>query len=92
MFSVDFSRADVCGIYFSGHDNHIVLRAKEDTDEDYIMYILLHELDHWAQDMYLDFKDRTTNTIRHSTATKPVPFVERINRYPTKGWGMKEER
>ena len=59
--------------------------------DDELIYLLLHELDHWAQDIGLTPEER--EWVQRKYLEKEVnkhleddPFLERINAYPFGGW------
>jgi|WetSurSiteA1Bulk_404760.scaffolds.fasta_scaffold131921_1 hypothetical protein len=77
--------------------NYIAIRASGDVTEDEIIYDILHETDHWAQFAFLD-DDEMRKTIMRYREFKPekhkrehAPFIERINRYKSVGWGFEKD-
>lgn len=85
----------IVGFYFDGEFNSVEIRAPPKADEKEILYILLHELDHWAQYMFLTHaeceKVMKNSSRKLSGFTPSKPFVERVNAFPSKGWGLYAE-
>ena len=80
---------------FEPENNIICFRLENMTDDDDFIYSLLHEIDHWAQFMFLDNVEiyiapglfEMNDTERRAYA----PLIEKINCFPVMGWGYAQE-
>ena len=65
-----------------------------DMPEEYWMNMICHEIDHWAQGLYLKehVKWRIQETYHNSIKANKVPFTEKVNRFPSLGWSLLMEQ
>jgi len=79
---IKFVHSDTVTAFYHSDGNCIAIHGDKNTNEDFIVMALLHELDHWANSMYLPRDIYQAYVKRGFIYSYECPFVEYINSFP----------